>query len=241
MSGRSVVDPLASGRPVFGIFAPDHPAAGAGSGEGAAAVDFVFYDLETAAWDMRAFADFVDAVRRAPNAEGESPAILLRIPPLAADRDGARGRIAEGLAAGADGLILPQVEDAGEVVLAVDAVLAAGRRVWPLDEGGDAIVVVQIESPAAVEAAREILAAPGVGAGLPGQKDLRASYVGDERAVQRAVDAVLAACGALGLPCGVTAGPRDVERRLDQGFRFVIATPPQAVTAGRIIQGAWTS
>jgi 2-dehydro-3-deoxyglucarate aldolase/4-hydroxy-2-oxoheptanedioate aldolase len=117
----------------------------------------------------------------------------------------------------------------------------AGRRLWPVDADGDTLLVVQIESRTAVESASEILSTPGVGIGLPGQKDLRASYGGDEGAVQAAVDAVRAASHGLGLACGVTAGPDDVAERLEQGFRFVIATPPEAVTVGRSIKGDWTS
>jgi 2-keto-3-deoxy-L-rhamnonate aldolase RhmA len=98
--------------------------------------------------------------------------------------------------------------------------------------------VVQIESREAVKHAEEILGTSSVGVGLPGQKNLRASYECDEAAVQAAVLKVLAVSDSVGVPCGVTAGVSDVEERLRQGFRLVIATEQDAVGVGRRVAAA---
>ena len=243
---RPLVEALASGGAVFGVFAGEGGPDGEGGrsgvagevavGRGGSGVpDFAFYDRETATWDM-------DALRAwCSGGSDGAPATLLRIPPVGDAADDARRRVAEGIAAGADGLIVPQVESPDEVAVAVAALRAAGRRLWPADADADTLLVAQIESRSAVAAAGEILGADGVAVGLPGQKDLRASYAGDERAVQEAVEEVRRVCDSLGVPCGVTAGSGDVVRRLEQGFRFIIATAPEAVAVGRARQGAWKS
>lgn len=229
MRSATLVDLLRSGGTAFGVFAPERSAKGGALAGADPDIDFVFYDLETAPWDMAALRAFGKAMEEAAGARGPC-AILLRVPPVHADVEAARLHVAEGLAAGAAGIILPQVETGAEVNLAADVV---GERLWPGYPDGDALLVVQIESREAVEHAREILGTSGVGVGLPGQKDLRASYEGDEVAVQAAVLKVLAVCDSVGVPCGVTAGVDDVEERLRQGFRLVIATERAAVGVGR--------
>jgi len=229
LSTGALVDLLRSGGTAFGVFAPERAARGGAIAGADPAIDFVFYDLEDSPWDMAALGAFREAMAAAAGERGPCP-ILLRIPPVHLDREAARRHVAEGLAAGVAGLILPQVEEGAEVTLAAESV---GHRLWPIHPGGDVLLVAQIESGDAVEHAEEILGTSGVGVGLPGQKDLRASYQGDESAVQRAVLRVLAVSEASGVPCGVTAGAHDVEDRLRQGFRLVIATDPEAVTAGR--------
>ena len=56
-------------------------------------------------------------------------------------------------------------------------------------------------------------------------------------AVEGAIQAVLAACLANGVPCGITAGVDDIAERIAQGFRMFIASDPETVTAGREAAG----
>ena len=97
--------------------------------------------------------------------------------------------------------------------------------------------MVQIEDKVGVARAREIVGAPGVGLVLPGQGDLRRAYEGDLEAVEAAVQTVLAACKELRVPCGVTAGVDDITERLEQGFKMIIVTQPEALGVGLAASG----
>ena len=66
----------------------------------------------------------------------------------------------------------------------------------------------------------------------PGPGDLRRVYDGDMERVENAIQTVLAACLELEVPCGVTAGVEDIAERLEQGFRIIIVTEPEALAAG---------
>jgi 2-keto-3-deoxy-L-rhamnonate aldolase RhmA len=225
---RSVVELLTAGAPVFGAFEAERSAEGGRQAAADPDIDFVFYDLEEAEWDMAALGAFISALDGAAGAAGP-PDVLLRIPPVRLDREAAAIRAAEGLASGARGLILPHVESPEDVR---EVARVVGTRLWPVHPDGDVLIVAQIESSEAVEGVGPIVATPGVGVVLPGQKDLRHAY-GDEAAVQGAVTSVLAAGTAADVPCGVTAGPHDVRARLEQGFRFIIAVGPGAASLGR--------
>jgi 2-keto-3-deoxy-L-rhamnonate aldolase RhmA len=229
---RSVVELLAAGTPAFGAFAPERSAEGGRLAAADPDIDFVFYDLEEAEWDMAALGAFTEALAGAAGTAGP-PDVLLRIPPVRDDRETAARRAAEGLAAGARGLILPHVESPRDVRAVAEVV---GARLWPLRPDGDVLIVAQIESRDAVDVVGQIVATPGVGVVLPGQKDLRHAY-GDEGAVQTAVASVLAAGMEADVPCGVTAGTDDVQVRLGQGFRFIIAVRPGAASLGRAAAG----
>lgn len=78
---------------------------------------------------------------------------------------------------------------------------------------------------------------PGVSVVIPGPGDLRRAYEGDMEAVEAAIQTVLAECLAADVACGITAGPDDIGERLDQGFRLIIVTSPEALTVGRAHAG----
>lgn len=96
---------------------------------------------------------------------------------------------------------------------------------WPLDPAGDLLAVIQIESRKAVENIEAIASVPGIGAIFIGPSDLSISYgVPGQREhpeVAAAMDKVLAVCKERDIPCGLTTGADDVERYLDEGYRFV--------------------
>ena len=91
--------------------------------------------------------------------------------------------------------------------------------VWPLDPSGEILVVIQIENREGVENIDEILSVPGIGAVMIGSFDLSTSLgvagnvTGPE--VQAAVDKVVAACLARGIPVGST-GP-GLEKKVKSG------------------------
>ena len=219
--------------PVFGVFAAERSAEGGRRAAADPDIDFVFYDLEEAEWDMSALRAFVESSRKWAGDRGAAD-VLLRIPPVGPDLERARRCVADGLEVGVQGFILPLVEDPVEVDTVTQAI---GAWRGAAGERGDVLVVAQIESELAVERTETIVTAAGVGVALPGQADLRHSYGGDEAAVQGAVDRVLAVARRRGVPCGVTAGMKDIEARVQQGFEFIIAVEPGAVALGRAAAG----
>lgn len=225
---NEIIRLLDSGRPVFGMFAPERSAEGGVEAARNTETDFIFYSLETGPWDIPTMEAFMRSMAEA-TAEGDPHPVVLRIPPIRDDREAARTHIGEGLAAGVDGLVLPHVESVEDVALATEAV---GDRLWPSNPEGDLINVVLIEDQAGIARAREIVGAPGVGVAIPGPGDLSQAYEGDVEAVERAIQIVLAACRELDVPCGITAGPDDIAERLEQGFEMIIVTSPEALAVG---------
>jgi 2-keto-3-deoxy-L-rhamnonate aldolase RhmA len=224
---------LVERNPVFGVFAAERSAEGGRRAAADPDIDFVFYDLEEAEWDMAALRAFVESSRKWAGDRGAAD-LILRIPPVGPDLERARRCVADGLDLGVQGFILPLVEDPVEVDTVTQAI---GAWRGAAGERADVLVVAQIESELAVERTETIVNAAGVGVVLPGQADLRHSYRGDEVAVQAAVDRVLAVARERRVPCGVTAGMEDIEARLEQGFEFIIAVEPGAVALGRTASG----
>ena len=91
--------------------------------------------------------------------------------------------------------------------------------VWPLDPNGEILVVIQIENREGVANIDEILSVPGIGAVMIGSFDLSTSLgvVGEVTVpdVLAAVDKVVSACVARGIPVGST-GP-GLERKIMSG------------------------
>jgi hypothetical protein len=58
-------------------------------------------------------------------------------------------------------------------------------------------------------------------------------YDMDAAAVESAIQSVLSTCKELGVACGITAGPADIEKRLKEGFRVFILTNLDALPIGR--------
>jgi 2-keto-3-deoxy-L-rhamnonate aldolase RhmA len=231
--GNRVIELLEAGQPVFGMFAPEQSAEGGVAAAANSQTDFIFYSLESGPWDIPTMERFMASMAEASGPGGAHP-VTLRIPPVREDREAARSHLAEGLAAGVHGLVLPHVESPGDVALAAEVV---GARLWPVNADGDVLTVILIEDQAGIAIAREIVSAPGVGVAIPGPGDLRRAYEGDMEAVENAIQTVLAACKEFDVPCGITAGPDDIAMRLEQGFRMIIVTRPEALAVGLAASG----
>ena len=224
---------LAAGEAIFGLFSGDHTAeAGAAMAE-TRPLDFVFYSLESGPFDIPALEDYAAGMAEASGDRGTHP-MLLRIPPIRDGHDEARDRAAQALAAGVAGIVYPHVETPEEAALAVDAL---GDAAWPGNPDGHLISLLLIEDQVGIDNVREIVSTPGVSAVSPGPGDLRRVYDGDMEKVEEAIQIVLAACLEFDVPCGITANAEDVATRLEQGFRVIIATQPEAVTAGMAAAG----
>ena len=97
--------------------------------------------------------------------------------------------------------------------------------VWPLNPEGDLMAIPMIETAEGLKNVNEIAATPGVGAIFIGAgADLR-QWLGvpqDSPEVESARQAILEACKAHNVPCGITAlGKADVDRRLKEGWRMI--------------------
>ena len=94
-------------------------------------------------------------------------------------------------------------------------------------------VFYSLESgPFDIPAMQEYMKAMADGAGEDGPHPIM-----DAEAVESAIQTVLAACKEFDVPCGITAGVDDIAERLEQGFRVIIVTQPEALAAGRRAAG----
>lgn len=254
---NAVVDLWAAGRPAFGVYVPDErPAEVARSPEGrrqppvytregAAALaanplyDYLFLNLE-GAYDPEAVVALSEGLRT-PGAT-ERKTLLVRIPPISADgEDAARMRVAEILAAGADGVILPHVRSVEEARTVIGFFAEAGADVWsPSNPDGDVIAMIMLEDPDAVAAVHEIAALPGYSILACGIGSLTRALDGDRSAAEAGNRRVLAAATEAGLADMITANADDVADRVDQGFLALLmsgAGADEAIRIGRTAAG----
>ncbi|MCG8469586.1 MAG: aldolase/citrate lyase family protein [Gemmatimonadetes bacterium] len=228
-----IVALLRDGQPVFGIFSGDHtPESGAAMAE-VRETDFVFYSLESGPFDLPAMGAYADAMTEAAGDRGARP-LMLRIPPIRDGEGEARSRTADALAAGVAGIVFPHVESATDAAVAVSAIGASG---WPTRPDGAHVNMLIVEDRIGVENVGAIAGTEGVSVVFAGPGDLRRAYDGDMEAVEAAIQTVLAACTEADVPCGITAGVDDIAERLGQGFRVIIVTQPEALSAGRAAAG----
>lgn len=100
----------------------------------------------------------------------------------------------------------------------------AKADVWPLDSAGELLAVIQIETQQGVDNIDEILSVPGVGVIFIGPSDLSADMGYASAAapeVESAIQVVLQSCIKNDVACAITTNQNTVERRLEEGFRFV--------------------
>jgi 4-hydroxy-2-oxoheptanedioate aldolase len=109
--------------------------------------------------------------------------------------------------------------------------------VWPLAPEGELVVVIMCEEARAIQNLPQILReVPGIGVVLIGEGDL-SQDLGYPRqyehpTVAAAIGEILSVCKNAGVACGhphVDSG--NVERILDQGFRWLMASPERTFTA----------
>jgi len=97
--------------------------------------------------------------------------------------------------------------------------------VWPLNPDGDLLAIMMIESTEGVKNADAIAAVPGVGAIFLGAgSDLRQS-LGVEENSPEIEQAILRACLAHNVACGITAvTAQNIARRLAEGWKMIRTT-----------------
>jgi len=106
--------------------------------------------------------------------------------------------------------------------------------VWPLDPKGEVFVIIQIEDTKGIENLGDMLKnVPGIGAILIGEGDL-SQELGvprqyEHKAVLDAIAQVVATCKQHNVVVGHPhAEPSNVQRILDEGFRFVMCAPTRS-------------
>lgn len=169
-----------------------------------------------------------------------------RVTPLARVPAGTQFHIKQVLDAGAHGVMVPMVntaEEAADVVrfaryppagergvggFAPYLSFGTNRATYTREANEQVLVAIQIETRQAVEQIDAIAAVPGIDVLFIGPNDLHvsygltASYWSDAPAFRGAVDAVLAACKAHGLPAGILSGDGPTAKaRVNEGFSFV--------------------
>jgi 2-keto-3-deoxy-L-rhamnonate aldolase RhmA len=223
---------LDAGQVVFGSMAADRSEAGGAAMAADPLLDFVFYDMERS-YDLAGLQAFMRGFRAGV---GAPKTLLVRIAPIANGRENAQARVAELLAAGADGIVFPRVRNREDAEFAVGLLRAGGRGVWPQDPAGKVVGYFMIEDQGGIDNARAILSTPGVGFGAPGQGSLRSALGGDATAVEAAIQGILSTCKELRVVCAKLVDDSDVERRVREGFR-VIMGPASALETGRRAAG----
>lgn len=116
---------------------------------------------------------------------------------------------------------------------------------WPLNPRGELFLLTIVEDKEGVENLPEILReVKGIGAVWAGVGDLSVSlgYPGNTRHpnVEQAAQRILAACLGANVPCCIPADAADVERRISQGFKIILAAPRRSLEAlerGRAVAG----
>jgi 4-hydroxy-2-oxoheptanedioate aldolase len=111
----------------------------------------------------------------------------------------------------------------------------AKADVWPLDPNGEIVVMLMIEDTPGIQNLRDMLQnVPGIGAVLIGEGDL-SQELGvprqyDHPEVRAAMAEVLATCREFNVPVGHPHVNSDnVERVLQEGYRFLMASPVRSL------------
>lgn len=207
-----------------------------------AGFDFVVVDMEHAPLT------FEFAYQATVVAQGAGMSVLVRVP----DRSGSH--LQRLLDAGVDGILVPRVTSVDETAAAVRQMLfspggdrgmgvtsRAGRwgglaRAEYLRFGDEEVMrAVQLEERAAVEAAEEILAVPGLNGVFLGMGDLQLSsgLPESDPAIQKLVDGFLASARARGVPAGTAVGTAaQAEAAADRGYRFVMVSNDTSLLRG---------
>jgi 4-hydroxy-2-oxoheptanedioate aldolase len=228
-STAPLVQLLADGQVLFGVFSGDRTAEqGAAMGRNRE-LDFVFYSLESGPFDIMSTKVYMEGIAEGSGTEAAHP-LVLRVPPIRNGAEQAAANVAEALDAGVAAIVFPHVESAEDAAIAVSVM---GAELWPGNPDGTLLSILIVEDRSGVERVDEIVSTPGVSIVFAGPGDLRRAYEGDMEAVEGAIQTVLAACQRHDVPCGITAGADDIADRIAQGFRVFIVSDAAAVPVGR--------
>lgn len=204
---------------------------------GAARADAIIIDMQHGLWDRT-------SLERAVGAVAAGTPVLVRV------AENSDACIGQALDTGAEGVIVPLIEDAGEAARAIAAACfpPQGRRsgggVRPLAGGfldyyatanERTVVGVMIETVRGADNAEAIVRTPGVDFVLIGTGDLLLSIGGgNDGAVRReeACRRILQACRDAGTPCAIyTPTVDEAIVRVREGYAMVVAANDVAVVS----------
>ncbi len=246
-------DVWAQGRPVFGIYVPSEgprpergqprpPAVYTVEGGKALAqdslTDFLFLNLEEH-YDPAA----VEAIAQGlEQGGGQDKLLLVRIPPIGDEGvDSTRARVKYILDAGADGVVIPHVQDVEQAKAAISFFQDAGADVWTPDHRqGKVVAMLMLEDPAAVAQAAEVADLPGFSILACGIGSLTQALKGDRQAAEQGNQKVLAEAKRTGHPDMITADAQSITPRVQQGFLALLMQGPTAdstIQIGRAASG----
>lgn len=257
LSGQSprpaIIDLWMSGKPAFGIYAPNENAGPRGQGprpavytrEGGEKLamrplyDFVFLNLE-GSYDAAAIKAIAEGLR-SPTAAGRK-ALIVRIPPIEKDGPAATSaRVKEALDAGADGVTIPHVRNVDEAKQAIGFFRDAKASVWsPSNRNGNRIAMLMLEDPTAVSQAKEIADLDGYSILACGIASLAQALGGDREGAEAGTQKVLAEARRAKLVDMLTFNAQDAEKRVKEGFLALLTqgtAADEAIKAGRAAAG----
>ncbi len=227
---RSLRDRINAGGSAFGVFLNlGSPAAAAICSQ--AGLDWILIDLEHGSGSEASLVGDIQAARTG------GAAVLVRV------ESNERLRASRTLDLGADGVMVPRIEDASDARIAVSNLRfpPRGRRgvalmtpaagfgrltVVELVNSADPLGIIQIETESAVADADGIAAIDGVDVLFVGPADLSTALGQpgrlDHQTVRAAMAAVVAATEANGKTAGILVPSVDAARTyIDLGFRFI--------------------
>lgn len=242
-----IVDLLAQNKVVLGWFATARTPEMAAKAAGDKQMDFIFFNMEQVeSYKPADVATFLKALGGGnPNAHP----LMTRLPIFHDDPAAARRRVAEMLNLGVHAIVFPDMESGDEARQALASMRYANAKpagtrpagtgeapahwglsskeyqqkadVYPINPEGELASILIVESEKGIAYSREITRERPTVA-IPGPGTLRRVYQGDMTKVEAAIQTQLASCKEFKVPCGITAGPSDVEKRIAEGFRMII-------------------
>ena len=232
-----IIDLLSQDKVVLGWFAPARTPEAAKRAAGDPQMDFVFVNMEQVnSYNPAEVKTFLSALRE--GAEGKPrPPLMLRIPIFHEDPAAAQKRVAEVLGLGVQAVVFPDMESGEEARQALDAMKKS--NVYPHNPKGPLASIFIVESEKGIANSREITRERPTVA-IPGPGTLSRVYNRDLVKVEQAIQTQLASCKEFNVPCGITAGPSDVAKRIKEGFRMIIIYDrdyPETMKAAREAAG----
>ena len=200
-------------------------------------MDFVFVNMEQVnSYNPAEVKTFLGALREGASGRAHLP-LMLRLPIFHDDAAAAKKRVAEVLDLGVQAVVFPDMESGEEARQALEAMNKS--NVYPHSAKGPLASIFIVESEKGIANSREITRERPTVA-IPGPGTLSRVYNRDMVKVEQAIQTQLASCKEFNVPCGITAGPSDVAKRIKEGFRMIIIYDrdyPETMKAAREAAG----
>jgi 2-dehydro-3-deoxyglucarate aldolase/4-hydroxy-2-oxoheptanedioate aldolase len=233
MQPNKVKSALRAGGTVAGPIIAESRTVGAVKLMAVAGFDFLFIDTEHSMFDMETVVAMVQM------------SLMCGITPLVRPTDNTYADVARSLDSGAQGVIIPRVENGAQAAAAVSYAKypplgrrgagGAGRNAYerrtPLqaveESNAETMVIVQIESPQSVDNLEEIASVPGVDVLLIGPQDLSINLgihgQHTHPTFLEAAQRVASVASAHGLASGMVENDvANLRRWYDMGMRFLV-------------------